>query len=184
MKNKKGFTLIEMLVVVLIIGILAAVALPQYQNAVLKAKVSAILPIMRRWKDAIAEYKLQNGTYCKVGQDECEDWPDGSDLGVSWPSSWKSIGSNEPCGDVIDCSDGFWDCYGGGYDDGSLECVVYNNLMIRIVMTQPDSEDICGGNQGKTVCVPLTPELENKCIKLGKPSGENDDGMTCTIIGG
>ena len=79
MKNKSGFTLIEMLVVVLIIGILAGIALPQYQMAVTKARVASILPLMRRWYDGLAEYKLRTGSYLT----EEGEYPDGADLGAN-----------------------------------------------------------------------------------------------------
>ena len=65
MKNKRGFTLLELLVVVLIIGILASIALPQYTRAVEKAKLSEALTTLKSVEDAVYRLMLEN--------DELED---------------------------------------------------------------------------------------------------------------
>ncbi len=63
LKNKKGFTLIELMVVVLIIAILAAIALPQYRIAVEKTRISTNIPIMKALHDAIIQYYGTKGEY-------------------------------------------------------------------------------------------------------------------------
>lgn len=59
--NKKGFTLLEILVVVLIIGILAAIALPQYRSVVNKAKFAQIDIIMDVFKKNALAYTNAHG---------------------------------------------------------------------------------------------------------------------------
>ncbi len=59
--NKKGFTLLELLVVVLIIGILASVALPQYRKAVEKSRIAEMVTFVGNAKKAVSAYLLQYG---------------------------------------------------------------------------------------------------------------------------
>ena len=62
-KNNRAFTLIELLVVVLIIGILSAIALPQYQKAVIKARAVELQTLTRALATAQAAYFMANGEY-------------------------------------------------------------------------------------------------------------------------
>ena len=58
-----GFTLVELLVVVLIIGILSAIAIPMYQGAVDKSHWSTMLPGAKALKDAEEAVRMSNGLY-------------------------------------------------------------------------------------------------------------------------
>ena len=61
--TKKAFTLIELLIVVLIIGILSAIAIPMYQGAVDKSHWSTMLPGAKAIKDAEEAFKMANAGY-------------------------------------------------------------------------------------------------------------------------
>ncbi|HEZ7072465.1 TPA: pilin [Neisseria meningitidis] len=76
---QKGFTLIELMIVIAIVGILAAVALPAYQDYTARAQVSEAILLAEGQKSAVTEYYLNHG-----------EWPGGnSSAGVATSSEIK-----------------------------------------------------------------------------------------------
>jgi type IV pilus assembly protein PilA len=63
MKMQKGFTLIELMIVVAIIAILAAIAIPAYQDYTIRAQVSEGMSLASGVKTAIAEYYQNRGAW-------------------------------------------------------------------------------------------------------------------------
>jgi type IV pilus assembly protein PilA len=60
---QKGFTLIELMIVIAIIGILAAIAIPAYQNYIIRSQVTEGLSLADSWKVAVGEFFANYGSF-------------------------------------------------------------------------------------------------------------------------
>ncbi len=108
--NHKAFTLIELLVVVLIIGILSAIALPQYTQAVEKSRAAEALTNIGSFKRAVDIWKLANPDVCCRGF--TGDGEGFGELDIDIPEDWVkgTSGQSEGSIDYKSCSKNF--CYG------------------------------------------------------------------------
>jgi type IV pilus assembly protein PilA len=75
MKNvQKGFTLIELMIVVAIIGILAAIAIPAYQDYTIRSKVTELINAAGVCKTSVAEFYQSKGVMpANIGEAGCSD---------------------------------------------------------------------------------------------------------------
>ena len=144
-RNKTGFTLMELLVVVLIIGILAAVALPQYKKSVEKAKFTKYIGWARRIYHAQNEYYISNGEWGK----------DFSSFSMDFPSGTRYTGS----GVVLPSGQGF------NYNKNNTSVQFsYKDINFTLYLTT-----------GKLVCYHYANATKKAfCKKVSKSCGIND----------
>ena len=84
-KVQQGFTLIELMIVVAIIGILAAIAIPAYQDFTIRSKVTELINAAGVCKTSVAEYYQAKGQFPGATDSGC------STVGTanSTPPSWR-----------------------------------------------------------------------------------------------
>lgn len=77
---QKGFTLIELMIVIAIIGILAAIAIPQYQNYIARSQVTRAMSEAGSLKTVVETCMLEGKTVLGQGHKECQLGATGSNI--------------------------------------------------------------------------------------------------------
>lgn len=92
--DQKGFTLIELMIVIAIIGILAAVALPAYQDYTIRAKASELVLASSAAKNTISEYALVNATLTIPSTVAVQNIAQGMVRSLTWSGTYIRVTGN------------------------------------------------------------------------------------------
>jgi general secretion pathway protein G len=103
-RNSRGFTLIELMIVVSIIGILAAIAVPNYQWGIIRAKEAVLRETLYNFRSVLDQYRADQGKYPDsiqelVDKKYLRDIP--TDPFTKSKESWVVLAPIEPSGDVV-----------------------------------------------------------------------------------
>ncbi len=159
--NKRGFTLVEMLVVVIIIGILASIALPAYQKSVEQSRAAQIWPLLKSMANAAQVYSMSRGNF-----------PTTFDSLSVLPPSWSGTEKFSTWSYITDTrSDGEWSLQ--MYPNSG-----YGNLVIYAGRLKGKYKGAGFRIQIKKGTSPLTDEMvitcverENGGLKFEEPAG-------------
>ena len=157
--NKKGFTLLELLVVVLIIGILAAIALPQYRLAVDKTRYASLMNITKGLFEANERFYLLNDRYST----------DFGELDVDIQAKEIDNNSHTAYFDWGSCV---------LYYQREVRCTNNKNLNNQFVMPYSNG-DIPSWNN-KIICIALTTEKNSRYDKICQSFGKFFSEGTCS----
>ena len=128
MHKQQGFTLIELMIVVAIIGILAAVAIPAYQDYTVRAQVTEGLSLASGAKTAVSEYWASNGSLptdnATAGMRDSTDIRGNNVESVDFTGTLVEItfsanaidGSTLELAPITQGGQVAWDCFGGNLE--------------------------------------------------------------------
>ena len=98
-KVQQGFTLIELMIVIAIIGIIAAIAIPQYQNYIARSQVNRVMGEAGSLKTAVETCLMDGKTALGTSASQCDPGATGSSLltgGNSMVSGTPATGTGTP----------------------------------------------------------------------------------------
>lgn len=103
--NQKGFTLIELMIVVVIIGILAALAIPRFMRSTTKAKMSEARQLLKQIYTMQRAYRQENDTYaCNSDVASATDGDAFAEIGVEVGASARYTYTMAASADAFTCT--------------------------------------------------------------------------------